>query len=72
MLRPHTFRKVIELSEEEWLPIYRAAQAAGCDPREFIKRAAVEKASGSENAWTEEIAKGVSSLVRRAKLESAA
>lgn len=36
-MKPHTFRKVIVLSEEEWLPIYRAAKRAGVDPREYIK-----------------------------------
>lgn len=45
-MKPHTFRKVIVMSEDEWMPIYWAAKAAGLDPHEYIKRAAI-KAAGA-------------------------
>ena len=41
MLKPHTFKKLVTMTEAEWLTIYHAAKAKGVDPVEFIKTAAV-------------------------------
>lgn len=41
MLRPHTFKKSVTFTEEEWLSIYHAAKQQGVDPAQFIKAAAV-------------------------------
>lgn len=41
MLKPHTFKKLITMTEEEWLTIYHAAKQQGVDPATFIKTAAV-------------------------------
>jgi hypothetical protein len=40
MLKPHTIKKLVTMTEEEWLAIYRAAQEQGIDPVQFIKKAA--------------------------------
>ena len=41
MQKPHTFRKVVTMTEQEWLTIYFAAKQQGVDPVQFIKAAAV-------------------------------
>lgn len=41
MLKPHTFRKLVIMSEEEWLTVFFAAKQQGVDPVQFIKSAAV-------------------------------
>jgi len=40
-MKPYTFKKVVTMTEEEWLTIYFAAKKQGLDPVQFIKAAAV-------------------------------
>ncbi len=41
MLKPYTYKKMITMTEEEWLTIYFAAKQQGIDPVQFIKNSAV-------------------------------
>ncbi len=44
MLKPHTFKKMVTLTEDEWMSIYATAKKQGIDPVKFIKTAAIAAA----------------------------
>lgn len=41
MLKPHTIKKLVTMTEDQWMSIYQAAKRHGSDPVDFITEAAV-------------------------------